>query len=95
MLRGAKSIADKCDWGSIMLDVTSEDLEALQTLIKNNGLPKPNIKMSIYKNRRGSYNKCFLWIRADKGTCRFDPLFCTDYDYNIIPIADTKIDVKM
>lgn len=95
MLRGAKSIADKCDWGSIMLDVTSEDLEALQTLIKNNSLPKPNIKMSIYKNRRGSYNKCFLWIRADKGTCRFDPLFCTDYDYNIIPIADTKIDVKM
>ena len=95
MLRGAKSIADKCDWGSIMLDVTSEDLEALQTLIKNNGLPKPNIKMSIYKNRRGSYNKCFLWVRANKGTCRFDPLFCTDYDYNIIPIADTKIDVKM
>lgn len=93
MLRGSKAIADKADFGAIMLDVTSEDVENLSALLRNNGLPKPNIKMSIYKNRRGSYNKCFLWMKVDKGTCRFDPIFCTDYDYNFIPINDTEIDV--
>ena len=60
LLRGAKSIADKIDIGMILLDVTDEDKTALENLINQEGYTMPNVKMSIYKNRRGSYNKCYL-----------------------------------
>lgn len=59
LLRGAKSIADKVDTGMLLLDITDEDKEKLQTIV-NDGMGMPNVKMSIYKNRRGSYNKCYL-----------------------------------
>ena len=89
LLRGAKAIADKIDMGCILLDVTTEDKEALQSIIGEGRMP--NVKMSIYKNRRGSYNKCYLWMHADKSTCRFNGLFCTDYNYELIPIKDVNI----
>ena len=59
-MRGAKAIADKADVGMILLDVTDEDKEALEELVTQNGYMMPNVKLSIYKNRRGSYNKCYL-----------------------------------
>lgn len=94
LLRGAKSIADKIDTGMLLLDVTEEDKEKLQSVISN-GMGMPNVKMSIYKNRRGSYNKCYLWMYADKATCRFDGAFCTDYNYELIPITDTRIHMRV
>lgn len=91
LLRGAKAIADKCDFGSILLDVTDKDKEALEELLTQRGLAMPNVKLSIYKNRRGSYNKCYLWMIADKSTCRFNSIFCTDYSYNFIHIGESNI----
>ncbi len=95
LLRGAKSIADKVDTGMLLLDVTEEDKEKLQNIIGSTGMAMPNVKMSIYKNRRGSYNKCYLWMYANKATCRFDGVFCTDYNYELIPITDTKIYMRV
>lgn len=95
LLRGAKSIADKIDTGMLLLDVTEEDKEKLQSVVGSNGMGMPNVKMSIYKNRRGSYNKCYLWMYADKATCRFDGAFCTDYNYELIPITDTRIHMRV
>ena len=94
LLRGAKSIADKVDTGMLLLDITDEDKEKLQTIV-NDGMGMPNVKMSIYKNRRGSYNKCYLWMYADKATCRFEGAFCTDYNYELIPITETKIHMRI
>ena len=91
LLRGAKSMADKIDVGMILLDVTQDDKEALAEKCQAEGYAIPNVKLSIYKNRRGSYNKCYLWIAANKATCRFEPIFCTDYHYNLIHIADIPI----
>ena len=88
LLRGAKSMADKIDVGMILLDVTEDDKEALAEKCQAEGYAIPNVKLSIYKNRRGSYNKCYLWIAANKATCRFEPIFCTDYYYNLIHIAN-------
>lgn len=93
LLRGAKAIADKCDWGAVMLDVTATDLEKLENVLED-GMTKPNLKMSIYKNRRGRYTKCFLWMYADKGTCRFDGLFLTDWNYELININDVQIRMR-
>lgn len=94
MLRGAKSISDKADWCSILLDATDDDRQELIPLVSAIGCDMPNMKMSVYKNRRGEYNKFFLWMVADKGTCRYNPIFATDYQYNQVYIEDLAINVE-
>ena len=91
LLRGAKAIADKIDYGSILLNVTDEDLAALEKILASNIFDTPAVKMSIYKNRRGRYKGLYLWCKADLGTCRVQPMFATTYDYEILSIDDIKI----
>ena len=93
LLRGAKSIADRIDLGMIMLDVTQDDREALAEVVSK-GFEMPVIKISIYKNRRGRYKDILLWCRANRGTCRIEPIFVTNYQYELIEIDDLKIKVK-
>ena len=94
LLRGAKAIADKIDCGMIMLEVSQEDLTALDPLIKKEGFEQPTIKISIYKNRRGRYKSVLLWCRANRGICRIEPMFVTNYQYQFVPVEDLKIKVK-
>ena len=92
LLRGAKAIADKIDYGSILLPVKEQDLGSLETILqKNPQFPVPKIKLSIYKNRRGRYKSVILWCDADLGTCRIKPMFMTDFQYEWIGIEDLKI----
>ena len=94
LLRGAKAIADKIDYGSILLNVKEEDIEALESILSSNVFEKPTIKMSIYKNRRGRYKGVILWCKADLGCCRIQPMFCTTYDYEMVAINNIKIIVE-
>ena len=94
LLRGAKSIADKIDCGMIMLEVSQEDLAALDTIVKKGNFEQPTIKISVYKNRRGRYKSILMWCKADRGCCRIEPMFITNYQYELIPIEDIKINVK-
>ncbi len=94
LLRGAKSIADKIDYGSILLPVTTEDIESLEPILNSNIFDKPTIKISVYKNRRGQYKGVYLWCKADLGTCRIQPMFCTSFDYDLINIDNIKILVE-
>ena len=94
LLRGAKSIADKIDCGMIMLEADHEDITALEKIIREGGFEKPVIKISIYKNRRGRYKSILLWCKANRGTCRIEPMFATNYQYEIIPIENLKITIK-
>ena len=91
LLRGAKAIADKIDYGSILLGVKEEDIAALESILSANTFDKPNLKLSVYKNRRGRYKGVILWCKGDLGTCRVKPLFCTTYDYEILTMEDIKI----
>lgn len=93
LLRGAKAIADKVDYGAIMLETNASDAKALEKVIKQHGFEMPKIKISIYKNRRGRYKDILLWCKADRGTCRIDPMFATTRSYELIPIEDLKIGV--
>ena len=93
LLRGAKSIADKIDYGSILLAVKDDDLVALENILSTNVFERPTIKMSIYKNRRGRYKGVILWCKADLGVCRIKPMFCTTYDYEMVSIDDVRIRV--
>ena len=92
LLRGAKAIADKIDYGSILLPVKDTDLASLESILqKNPQFPKPVIKLSIYKNRRGRYKSVILWCNANLGTCRIEPIFLTDFQYEWIGIEDLKV----
>ena len=91
LLRGAKAIADKIDVGMIMLPVKEDDIENLDRILVNTGFKKPNLKISVYKNRRGRYKGVFLWCDADLGTCRVKPIFATGYNYELIQINNLKI----
>lgn len=94
LLRGAKSIADKIDYGALLLPVTKQDADGIKTLVMKNNFSTPTLKLSIYKNRRGSYKGVYLWCKANLGVCRVEPMFCTDYNYNLVQINDVKINVK-
>ena len=94
LLRGAKAIADRVDYGSIMLGVSDDDLIKLDPILATNVFERPVIKISIYKNRRGRYKGIYLWARADLGTCRIEPIFATTYNYELVPIDDMKITIE-
>lgn len=83
----------KIDLGEIALDVTEDDLERIRPILSN--IPVvPNVKMSVYKNRRGAYNRIFLWMYANKGTCRYETMFATDFNYHPIDLKETELIVK-
>lgn len=93
LLRGSKAIADRVDIGTIMLDCTASDLEKVKPIYEAKGFPPPNVKMSVYKNRGGKDTRIFLWMLADKGTCRYDTLFATNYSYEWYDINDMRITI--
>jgi len=94
LLRGAKSIADKIDFGTIVLPVTETDLKNLASLLTNSAVPTPDLVHHIYKNRRGRYKSVKLWCKQDLGTCRVNPLFLTDNSYKLIPLENFNIEVE-
>lgn len=94
LLRGSKAIADRIDVGMIMLETTKEDREKLAPFCNQNGLPLPNIKISVYKNRQGKWKGIYLWVNADRSICRFNPIFCTNYSYEIVEMENLKIKIK-
>lgn len=75
-----------------MLSVSDKDLEKLQPVLAS-GFPTPTIKISVYKNRRGRYKGVYLWCQADLGTCRIKPMFCTAYNYAMVPIDSISYSV--
>ena len=94
LLRGAKSIADKIDVGMIMLETTAKDKENLQTILQQGRFEMPNIKISVYKYRRGKWKGIYLWAKADRGICRIEPIFVTKWNYELCDIEDLKIHIK-
>ena len=90
LLRGAKSIADKIDFGTILLEVDEKDVKALTPLCKKSGIPVPNLKMAVYKNRATKWKNILVWMNADRSCCRYDPVFVTDYNYQLLDIADYR-----
>ena len=91
LLRGAKAIADKIDFGAIILPVKEDDIDGLARILSNNSFERPDLKISVYKNRRARYKGIYLWCKADLGTCRIIPMFATTYGYEIIQIDNLKI----
>ena len=94
LLRGAKAMADKIDFGSIVLPVTEDDVKCLETILATGAVIEPNLVYHIYKNRRSKHKSVKLWCSANLGTCRVTPIFLTDNGYKLIPIEDFNIIVE-
>lgn len=91
LLRGAKSIADSIDYGSLLLPVSGKDLEKLETILSTNVFETPTMKISVFKNRRGRYKSVYLWCTSNLGTCRIKPMFATTWNYEIIQMDGLNI----
>ena len=74
-----------------MLPVTQTDKEKLQRILQTTAFDEPTIKLSIYKNRRGRYKGVYLWCKADLGTCRVEPMFVTDFSFELQQVPEIKI----
>ena len=94
LLRGAKAIADKIDFGAIVLPVTDDDLKALQPLLSSGAIATPNLVYHIYKNRRSQHTSVKLWCSADMSICRVTPIFLTDNNFKVIQLENYKIIVE-
>ena len=84
-------VSRKIDCGMILLTPNDEDLLKLEPILDTGRFKVPNIKMSIYKNRRGRYKGVYLRCYADLGTCRINPMFCTTYNHEMVSIEDIKV----
>ena len=93
LLRGAKAIADKVDWASIMLKATKEDIELLAPILEK-GYEQPDIAITVYKNRRSKYKDIILWCKSRRESCRIIPMFVTDTSYELQDIKDVKIKME-
>lgn len=83
VVRGARSIIDKCDIACVVSRVTSEEEELLVDLTEKTGII-PNQVTDVYKVRRGRYTNVKIWSFVDLGTCRKHDLFITDEKLNEI-----------
>ena len=83
VVRGARSIIDKCDIACVVSRVTSEEEELLVNLTEKTGII-PNQVTDVYKVRRGRYTNVKIWSFVDLGTCRKHDLFITDEKLNEI-----------
>lgn len=96
LLRGSKAIADSIDYGSIMLELTAKDKEAITPICRQLGIDpsKVNVKTSVYKNRGNKYRAIYIWTIADKSICRFCPAFVTNWNYELIEMVDIKLKLE-
>lgn len=94
IIRGSKAIVDKIDIGYIVSRPTTQELKLLEGILKKQiGQQKPNVCLSIYKNRGGKYNKVKIWLYIDYNTMRVHDLFVTDYEGEQVPMEKTNIEI--
>lgn len=95
IVRGAKSIIDKCDGAMIAMPPSDKELKKIEPILRELlNRPTPNLVYSLYKNRGGKWNKIKIWLYIDYGTMRTHDLFVTDYEYRLIKdIEKTYINV--
>ena len=83
----------KIDCGMIMLQVSQDDREALKNIVNSMGIEMPDIKISVYKNRRGRYKDILLWLMAINCRATKEKIAITDITAEVENIEDLKIHV--
>lgn len=91
MLRGAKNMADRLNFGIIMLTPTKKELDAVKPILENRFGHQPNVVYHIYKNRATKYKDCKLWLYIDYNTMRQEEMFLTNNRNELISIKPVTI----
>jgi len=84
-LSGAKSIAQKVDIGSIMLNLNEKDEAIIDSIMSGSQTgtgkfcSRPNMSINLYKNRGNKWKLVRLWINFNLGTLRIEDCFATNY----------------
>lgn len=92
-LRSAKSLSDKIDVGAILMPVREMDQPAIDAYCAKGFETVPNFVIHVYKIRRGSYQNIKVFIYFDRSTGRVTDTFVTDRNGELLPIADTNIEI--
>lgn len=91
LIRGSKAIVDKVDIGVIGVKLTDEELNSIKEIVARRlDLPKPNVVLDLYKNRRGKLTGVKIFRYFDYGTCRTQDLYMTDTSYRPYTEEDGK-----
>lgn len=94
LLAGATALANKLDAGIISIRPNKNEQRKLESAMKGMiGVPKPDMGHWVYKIRRGKLTKIVVWSKSDFGTMTEQALFVTDFDFNLIDVDFTKIEV--
>lgn len=93
LLRGSKAMADKIDYGDILLPVREADKPIIAAHIAKGFELEPTSVLHIYKARKGKFNFIKLYIHFDKATCRTTDCFATNNEGEIIDITDTNVEI--
>lgn len=91
LLRGAKSMADKYQYGIIMTKPTEKELELLEPITSQGFSHLPNMVYHIYKNRKSKW-KGKLYLYIDYDTMRVEELFFTDFSGKQIHVPRTVLE---
>lgn len=86
VLRGSKAIADKADFGCIISQVSPEELEQIQPLVRQFGAPTH--ACDIYKMRNGIHKGERIWSRMNLGTGYKEDLFITNENGIIVGLEE-------
>ena len=94
IVSGSKAIINKADGAMIGMPPTKKELNKIEPILRRmvGGLI-PNVCYSVYKNRGGKWVKVKVWVYIDYDTMRTTDLFCTDYNYSLIEVPKTYINV--
>ena len=91
-LRGGIATADKVDAGMLCFKASQNEKKQLAPIIRAKGNKEPDFSTWIYKNRSGA-DHLVLWSRMNLGNVREEVLFVTDYDFNLVEIDSTEVEV--
>lgn len=94
LLAGATALANKLDAGIISIRPSKAEMKKLEPILhKMINKPTPDMAHWIYKIRKGKLTKIIVWSHSDFGTMTEQALFVTDYDFNLIDVDFTKIEM--
>jgi replicative DNA helicase len=89
-LSGAKAIAQKVDFGALMLPVSTKDEDVIEAVMSGTGGSGqfgmyPTHSINVYKSRGGRWKRIRIWINFNLSNLRCTDLFVTDYKGVLIP----------
>lgn len=94
ILQGSKAIAQKVDVGIVISRPNNAEKKKIEAITKNMiNVPEINMLYWIYKIRGGELSRIILCANVNLGTMSIRDCFITDFDFRLIDIDLTKIEL--